>query len=84
MTAYESVKTSPLGFKSAYTCTCSSSSSSSDSTEQSTVEEPYYTTCKVRKKGEACHTIDYIWLPQDIRVRVLALLGYARTLFRIH
>ena len=28
--------------------------------------EPVYTTCKVRKNGEACHTIDYIFVSNDI------------------
>jgi len=30
--------------------------------------EPAYTTCKVRKKGEACHTIDYIFLSNGAQV----------------
>ena len=24
-----------------------------------------YTTCKIRKNGEICHTIDYIFIPVD-------------------
>tara|TARA_B110000090_G_C13155396_1_gene359371 strand:- start:129 stop:551 length:423 start_codon:yes stop_codon:yes gene_type:complete len=31
-------------------------------------EEPEYTTCKVRKDGEACHTIDYIFVSKSIQV----------------
>ena len=59
LTAYESVKTSSLGLKSAYATDCSTGGA---------IEEPLYTTCKVRAKGESCHTIDYIWVPSSARV----------------
>jgi nocturnin len=31
-------------------------------------EEPAFTTCKVRKNGESCHTIDYIFVSNGVRV----------------
>jgi len=65
LTAYEKVKTSSLNLKSAYTC--------DPADEAAETEEPEYTTCKVRENGEACHTIDYIWVPKA--AQVLGVLG---------
>jgi nocturnin len=48
---YDMITSHPLNLKSAYKCNGGT--------------EPEYTTCKVRKNGEACHTIDYIFIPND-------------------
>ena len=48
---YDMINNHSLNLKSAYKCHGGS--------------EPEYTTCKIRKNGEACHTIDYIFIPND-------------------
>ena len=48
---YDMIHEHPLKLKSAYKCRAGS--------------EPPYTTCKIRKNGETCHTIDYIFIPVD-------------------
>ena len=49
LSTYKTIMEHPLGLKSAY---------------RTNSKEPEYTTCKVRKQ-ETCHTIDYIWVPED-------------------
>lgn len=48
---YDVISNHSLNLKSAYKCNGG--------------EEPRYTTCKIRKNGETCRTIDYIFIPND-------------------